>query len=133
MEKIFVDTSALLCLANTADPFSDQAWILWNEFIKRGDRLFTNNYVIVEAFALIQHRHGMEIVRRFESSLMPFLEVFWIGKDHHRIIVDSFLLANRRQLSLVDCSGFETMRQLGIKQVFTLDEHFREQGFTVIP
>jgi predicted nucleic acid-binding protein len=41
--------------------------------------------------------------------------------------------ANRRQLSLVDYTGFETMRHLGIEKVFTFDEHFREQGFELIP
>jgi len=41
--------------------------------------------------------------------------------------------ADRRQLSLVDCSSFETMRRLGIKKVFSFGEHFREHDFEVIP
>lgn len=47
--------------------------------------------------------------------------------------MQNVLTANRRQLSLVDCSAFETMRRLDIETVFTFDEHFREQGFNVIP
>jgi predicted nucleic acid-binding protein len=46
---------------------------------------------------------------------------------------EQLLTADRRQLSLVDCSSFETMRRLGIKKVFSFDEHFREQDFEVIP
>ncbi|MHB0940081.1 MAG: type II toxin-antitoxin system VapC family toxin [Armatimonadota bacterium] len=133
MEKIFVDTSALFCLANTAEQDHDQAWDLWNGFIMQGSGLITNNYVIVETFALIQNRLGMDVVRRFESNLVPLLEISWIDEDRHKTIVGRLLTANRRQLSLVDCGSFETMRQLGIEQVFTFDEHFREQGFTVIP
>ena len=47
--------------------------------------------------------------------------------------VQDVFAANRRQLSLVDCSSFETMRRVRIEKVFTFDEHFREQGFEVIP
>ena len=43
------------------------------------------------------------------------------------------LAANRRKLSLVDCSAFETMLRLSIQAVFTFDKHFSEQGFDVIP
>jgi predicted nucleic acid-binding protein len=43
------------------------------------------------------------------------------------------LAANRRSLSLVDCTSFEVMRQAGLDTVFTFDLHFREMGFKVIP
>lgn len=133
MEKIFVDTSALFCLINTDDPASEQAWTLWSAFIEQGNHLFTNNYVLVETLALVQHRLGMEVVHRLNSDLVPLLDIFWIDMDTHSAIVEKFLTANRRQLSLVDCASFETMRRMGIKQAFAFDEHFREQGFTVIP
>jgi predicted nucleic acid-binding protein len=102
-------------------------------FAERNYRLAANNYVVVETFALIQSRLGIEIARQFNTNVMPNLQIAWIDEEQHRAIVERLFSANRRQLSLVDCSSFETMRQLGIEQVFTFDEHFREQGFTVIP
>jgi predicted nucleic acid-binding protein len=36
-------------------------------------------------------------------------------------------------LSLVDCTSFQVMRQLGIDTAFAFDEHFAEQHFTCIP
>jgi predicted nucleic acid-binding protein len=42
------------------------------------------------------------------------------------------LVANRRDLSLVDCTSFEVMRRNGLEVVFTFDPHFHEQGFQVI-
>jgi predicted nucleic acid-binding protein len=133
MEKIFVDTSAFFSLANTAEGAHDAAWEAMKTFAERGDQLITNNYVVVETFALIQNRLGIEIARQFNLNIMPNLHALWIGEEQHRIIIERLFSANRRQLSLVDCSGFETMRQLGIEQVFTFDEHFREQGFTLVP
>jgi predicted nucleic acid-binding protein len=49
------------------------------------------------------------------------------------LAINTVLTANRRNLNLVDCSSFETMRRLGIKTIFTIDEHSKEQGFQVIP
>lgn len=132
MEKIFVDTSALYALISTQDQQIKLAAATWQEALERGDILFTNNYVLVECFALIQSRLGVEFARALQSNIVPFLQVDWIGEQQHVSIVNDVFTANRRQLSLVDCSCFETMRRLGINKVFTFDEHFREQGFEVI-
>jgi predicted nucleic acid-binding protein len=41
------------------------------------------------------------------------------------------LAANRLNLSLVDCTSFEIMRQTRLEKVFTFDPHFSEQGFFI--
>jgi len=133
MEKIFVDTSALYALIGTQDQQLKTAVTTWQEALERGDFLFTNNYVLVECFALVQSRLGVEFARALQSNIVPFLHVDWIGEQQHAGIVNDVFTANRRQLSLVDCSCFETMRRLGMNKVFTFDEHFRAQGFEVIP
>ena len=133
MEKIFVDTSALYALISTQDHNLHLAVTIWENALQRGNILFTNNYVLVESFSLIQSRLGIKFVRALQTNIVPFLQVDWIGEQQHASIVQDVLTADRRQLSLVDCSSFESMRRLGIDQVFTFDEHFREQGFEVIP
>jgi predicted nucleic acid-binding protein len=47
--------------------------------------------------------------------------------------LENLLSINRRQLSFVDCTAFQTMRRLGIETAFTFDSHFREEGFNTIP
>jgi predicted nucleic acid-binding protein len=61
------------------------------------------------------------------------MEVEWLDEGLHNTIVDLALTTNRRQLSLVDLSSFDTMRRHSITTAFTFDSHFREQGFEVIP
>jgi len=46
--------------------------------------------------------------------------------------VAALLTAGRRQLSLVDCVSFLTMRRLNLKMAFAFDRHFTEQGFEVL-
>lgn len=133
MEKIFVDTSALFALVNLNDENYERALLAWEDAIQRGAALVTNNYVIVECFSLLQNRLGIGAVRELNSKIVPLLQMEWINEQQHSVVVQSVLSANRRQLSLVDCSSFETMRRLKIEKVFTFDDHFREQGFEVIP
>ncbi len=133
MVKVFADTSALFALVNSSEQNHQTAKTIWNSFITNGSELITNNYVIVESLALIQNRLGLSVTRHFQENIMPLLDIVWFDQELHEATIQRLLAANRRQLSLVDCSSFETMRRLKLETVFTFDEHFREQGFTVIP
>lgn len=133
MEKVFVDTSALFALISLNDENYDAALTILEDLIRKHALLMTNNYMIVECFSLLQRRLGIEAVRDLESKIVPLFHIEWVGKDQHAVAVQQVFSASRRQLSLVDCSGFETMRQLKIEKVFTFDGDFAEQGFTIIP
>jgi len=53
--------------------------------------------------------------------------------SHFRPTVRAALLAaNRRELSLVDVSGFHVMNTLGIRTAFAFDAHFKEYGFELV-
>jgi predicted nucleic acid-binding protein len=133
MGTIFVDTSALFALVNSSDEDNQIAWHTWKECIGGGDEFITSNYMIVESIALIQSRLGIPVMRRLLENLVPFIQVAWLDEEQHAAAIDDLLATNLRNLSLVDCASFNTMRRLDIKTVFTFDEHFREQGFNVIP
>ena len=129
----FVDTSALYALVIKKDINNRIAVETWEKLTEHGGRLVTNNYVLVECISLLQSRIGLESAIYIQNEVVPFLTVVWVDEDQHAAAVHHLLSASRRNLSLVDCSAFETMRRLGIDTVFTFDEHFREQGFKVIP
>jgi len=131
--EIFIDTSALYAFISEDDRNHELGRQIWASLLTSEDKLLTNSYVLVESITLIQQRLGMKYVRAFLPQFTPILQVDWLGREQHSYAVEQLLTANRRQLSLVDCSSFETMRRLGIQKVFSFDEHFREQGFEVIP
>jgi predicted nucleic acid-binding protein len=130
---IFVDSSALLALVDQADRYYEAAMSTWRNLLTQDEDLVVNNYVLVESMALAQRRIGLEAVHILQDSIVPFLDIEWVDEDMHQASVMRVLSSNRRQLSLVDCSSFETMRRLGLDTVFTFDAHFREQGFNIIP
>jgi predicted nucleic acid-binding protein len=130
---IFVDTSAFLAVLITDDLNHPRAIEFWRTLLEEEHVLLTNNYVLVESIVIIQKRLGLSMVRDFHEKLLPLVNIEWIDENQHKSSIRFVLAANRRKLSFVDCSSFETMRRLKIEKVFTFDEHFREQGFEVIP
>ena len=122
--SVFVDTSALLAIMDADDASHRRAAAAWKKLLTTDETLLTSSYVVVEVFALVQRRLGMDAVRALESDVIPTLKVVWIDAEIHRRAVAALLAASRKKLSLVDCSSFEVMREYGIRKALTLDRNF---------
>lgn len=128
----FVDTSALYSLLDQDDNNHALAKRIWQLLLSNNDELVTSNYILVESTALVQNRLGMTAVGDLHDHFVSFLTVEWIGEEIHRASLAALRTANRRSLSLVDCSSFEICRFRTIQNVFTFDKHFAEQGFQLL-
>jgi predicted nucleic acid-binding protein len=131
--SVFIDTSGLLAYLDADDADHAATRTSWDELLDQGEAFVTTNYVVVEAMSLVQRRFGLPAVKTLQMDVVPILRVVWIDAASHSQAVTALLTANRRNLSLVDCASFETMRRLGISTAFAIDRHFREQGFRVLP
>jgi predicted nucleic acid-binding protein len=103
------------------------------ECLREGAALVTNNYVLLETTALLQHRIGVAAVPALHEDVIPLLQVEWVSEEQHRAGMEAVLAAARKKLSLVDCVSFQTMRNRGVRTAFCFDAHFREQGFSTKP
>lgn len=130
---IFVDTSAFYALLDEDDAEHSRGLKLWEGDPPAEGGLVTTNYVVLESLALLQSRLGMPAVRVFRDVILPLVRIEWIDETVHAQAMSAFVAADRRGLSLVDLSSFETMRRLGIRSVFTFDRHFRQYGFKTVP
>ena len=131
--RIFIDTSAFYALLDCDDDNHLKGKRVWTEILEAGHTLMTTNYILVETFALLQRRLGLDAVRGFQEDVIPIVHVEFITSELHRSGVAALLCASRRRLSLVDCVSFEAMRYSGINTAFTFDSHFEEQGFSMVP
>lgn len=129
----FADTSALYAVLDADDAFHDRARVAWRSMLTDDEPLVTTNYIVVETFALAQTRLGMDAVRALADELLPAVRTVQITEEDHRGAVQALLAADRRKLSLVDCSSFLVMRRLGLRSAFTFDADFEDQGFESIP
>jgi len=130
---LLVDTSALIAVLDADDEFHTLATTYWTEANCADTIWTTSNYVVLETFAVIQRRLGMQAVAVFLNDVLPVINIEWLDVAIHDAGVTALTTAQRRDLSLVDCTSFALMRHLGIRQVFTFDRHFAEQGFTCLP
>jgi len=131
--SIFIDTSAFLAILDIDNEHHKPAEEVWKNILMSTESLVTTNYVLVETCALVQHRLGMAAVEVFHEDIIPVLRIQWVDHASHQAAAAIMPTAKRKKLSLVDCVSFETMRRLGIKTSFTLDRHFKEQGFKCLP
>ncbi len=129
----FVDTSALFAVLDADDQNYLPANQTWEELVTQDEVLICTNYILLESFALVQHRLGIGAVRTLQEDILPLVNVEWMDSQTHNSSVMALLVADRRRLSLVDCASFVTMRRLALSTVFTFDHHFEELGFEVIP
>jgi predicted nucleic acid-binding protein len=130
--SVFVDTSALYAVLDRDDAHHEPAAAIWSHLFTGDERLVTSSYVVVESCALIQSRLGMKALRTFHDDVLPAIETYWISENDHRGAMDAVIVADRRNLSLVDCSSFVVMRRLSLRRVFTFDDDFTQQGFEVL-
>jgi predicted nucleic acid-binding protein len=131
--RIFIDTSAFYALLDRDDENHRRAKSTWIDLLRNENTFLTSNYVLVETFALLQHRLGMEAVRGFQNDVLPLVNIEFVLSEIHRSAVSALLSVSRRNLSLVDFVSFEMMRTLEMKTAFVFDPHFKEQGFDILP
>ena len=130
--NVFIDTTGYFSLLDRDERNHQAARQIWQRLLDNDDVLITSNYVLVEMTALAQNRLGMAASADFNNTFVPLAKMVWIDAEIHLASVTALLTANRRQLSLVDCVSFEVCRRLNIHNVFAFDQHFEEQGFSLL-
>lgn len=132
-DPVFLDTSALYAVFDGDDASHAAAAEAWSGLLASDAPLHTSSYVLVELQALLQRRLGLGAVDALTTYVAPFVNVVWVDETVHAQAAAAALGARDRDVSLVDHASFIIMRRLGVRTAFTLDKHFAEQGFKVLP
>ncbi len=127
---IFLDTSAVMALADSGDEHHAKAVAAMAKLTAEGDALLTHNYVLVESAALLQRRLGLHSSLAFLKDAEK-LTVHWITPGDHDEAVGLLKERNRRRLSFVDCMSFVVMRKYGVTAALAYDADFEAEGFEV--
>lgn len=130
MSKVFVDTSAAYALLVDSDSNHSRAAAAFGKLAERLAPLLTTSYVLVETYALLCRRAGLEAGEAFRSDVQPLLETVWVGGSLHERGLDLLFERGARDLSLVDAVSFLVMRDHDVAEAFAYDRHFEQEGFT---
>ena len=131
--SVFVDTSGLVAALVATDEAHAAAAEAWERLVRDKEHLVTTNYTISELYAVMQRRTGIGLLQEVTNNILPLIDTHWVDREMHERGVTGYLSARRRDLSFVDHVSFVAMRSLAVTCAFTLDPHFAEQGFEVIP
>ena len=129
MNTVFVDTSAFLAALDKGDRFHENAAKKWSLLANHRSELWTTDYVRLESWSLIQRRLGAEAVMAFQDDWLPLCKIHEVGWDGFERAAAQWRIAQRRNLSLVDLTSFDAMRQLAIRAALAFDQHFQEMGY----
>ena len=142
---IFIDSWAWVALANQNDPEYHLARRRFNSISKEGLRLFTSDYVLDEAFTQIfqdtcTHNYKCSpIAYEFVKKLFEGITSKWLTLeriDKHRFESAKSLrgrFEDKPDISFTDLTSFVVMNELGLRNVFTDDQHFERvnMGFNI--
>lgn len=66
------------------------------------------------------------------DDMLPMVTVVMLDETPPTNAIVTLLGANRRNLSLVDCTSFAVVRHRSTVTAFAFDQHFAEQGFQLV-
>lgn len=132
MSEVFVDTSALYALLVADDANHPRARRAFDSLAAREAALTSTSYVLVETYALLGRRVGLEAVSAFRNDVAPLLEIEWVGPALHDDGLDLLIERGVGGLSLVDAVSFRVMRDRRLTDAFAYDRDFVAEGFSLV-
>jgi predicted nucleic acid-binding protein len=131
VSAVFADTSALLAL-DAKDQNHARAERAFATLRGRHASLVSTSFVLVETYALVGRRLGLDAVRSFPADFAPLIEVVWVDHVLHEAGLDLLVERGKRLLSLVDAVSFVTMRRRNADEAFAFDPYFEQEGFSLV-
>jgi predicted nucleic acid-binding protein len=135
MKRLFVDTAGWMACADAADPGHVAACAARDEWIGGGGSMVTTDYVIDETLTLIKVRIGLDATETWwhQCEASSRLRIECIDVMRAEKARSRFFRSRDKAFSFTDCTSFVVMQELRIHVALTLDHHFRQAGFAVLP
>jgi len=129
--SVFVDTSALYGMLDAGDASHARVVAATRRLL--GQELATHSYVVVEAVSLVRRRLGAQAVARLIDDVLPAIEVHDVDASLRSRALAVFRATAQSDVSLVDRTSFEFMRDRGIRRAWAVDSDFEAERFELEP
>ena len=131
MNKIFVDTAFIVALVNTNDQYHDIALELSKVY--ENALLLTTDVVMLEIGNALAKKHkadAITIIEALRSS--KEVEIVNLTPQLFERAFEMFKKYVDKQWGLVDCISFIAMKDNGVVDALTCDNHFSQAGFNIL-
>lgn len=105
------------------------------ELLNKNYSYVTTNFILDESYTLIRARIGYQAAVDFGDKIkclreLGLLKINRIDQEVEEAAWELFVkYKDMKALSFTDCTSFVVMRQLGLQEAFTGDDHFQHVGF----
>jgi uncharacterized protein len=132
---VFADSSGFIAAFDRRDAAHAKAAATWRRIAKERDRLITTQLVLAETVTYLRRRGGWDLSRRGGAAILdsPLIDVVGLDAEQLAAAWRDFVRNPDPKLSLCDAASFLVMRDRQVRRAFTLDGHFVDAGFEVIP
>lgn len=133
MSQVFLDTSGLVAVANRKDRWHARAEQTWKEFLEHGRQLVTTNVVLIELGDGLSRLKQRPVALRIREMLMTTASIIQLSSATEEAAWNLFAERHDKEWGLTDCISMTVMSEMKITQAFTLDHHFQQAGFQILP
>ncbi|UBF28145.1 PIN domain-containing protein [Kovacikia minuta CCNUW1] len=131
--NLFADTSGWSCLLVEAEPQHAQAIQCFARARQQGQSIITTNYIIAELVALLHRPLRVPRSKLFQIvdtiKAAPYVQIIHLDETTDATAWELCKNRSDKAWSLVDCTSFVLMQQLGLQEALTTDQHFEQAGF----
>jgi uncharacterized protein len=132
--RVFLDTSFAIALSVKSDQHNDYALKLSEQLESERIRLITTTAILLEiGNALSQKRYRQataELLISLERD--QTVEILPITDELYQKAFELFRNRPDKDWGLIDCISFVVMRENGLTEALTTDEHFEQAGFIAL-
>lgn len=132
MKKLFMDSSAFYALMDKKDKHG----MAIEQILKQEDvSLVTTNYIFAETISLVTKRLGKKVAIQVAKMIRAseLIQVEHVSEDLQEKAWKFFEKYQDKDFDLIDATSFLVCKAHEIKQVLSLDHHFVQMGFEVLP
>jgi predicted nucleic acid-binding protein len=132
--EVFLDSTYAIALAADSDQYHSSAVSLADELQAAGTRLVTTQAIQLEIGNALARKRFRAAAARLLISLEsdPQVEIVQLTPDLYARAFQLFQQMSDKEWGLTDCFSFVVMRDRGIVEALTADEHFAQAGFRAL-
>ncbi len=131
---LFVDTAYVYAVTNPNDQWHKRALAWQKTIIDDNLSLVTTEFILIEIAdglsSLKFRKHANEIIKVLQSE--NFIEIIPATSELFRQGLNLYESRTDKSWGLTDCISFAVMKEKGLFEALTTDDHFRQAGFRAL-
>lgn len=138
---LFVDTWGWVVLHNKRETKHDEVEAFYRQYRLSGANIYTTDYVLDETLTLLFRRLPLDLAKISMKSIndaieQGYLNLEWMSAPRfEETKVLRLRFDDKPRISFTDLTSMVVMKELGVKDIVTGDEHFEHvgMGFQLVP